>query len=57
MPSQPPRLLQGGLSGRIYIVTKYRQLPNGTVEATEKFDITDDFFRLCVSLGKDGPPV
>lgn len=57
MDKQPPRLMQGGLSGRIYVVTKYRELGNDSVEALEKFDITDDFYNLCIQLGTLVPPV
>jgi hypothetical protein len=40
---QVPHLMRGGLSGRIYVVTRYRELGNGSVEALEKYDITEEF--------------
>jgi len=44
MPSkQQPRLMRGGLSGRIYVVTRYRDLGDGLIEALEKYDVTEDF--------------
>jgi len=45
---QQPRLMRGGLTGRIYVATRYRELANGAVEALEKFDVTEDFERLGV---------
>lgn len=50
---QPPRLMCGGLSGRIYVVTKYKELPDGGLEAIDKFDVTEDFDRLCTPLPPD----
>lgn len=44
---QDPRLMRGGLSGRVYVVTSYRDLGNGNVEALVKHDITDDFTTLA----------
>lgn len=44
--AQPPRLMRGGLSGRVYVVLRYRDLDNGSIEALEKHDVTDDFAAL-----------
>ena len=45
-PKQTPRLTLGPLTGRIYVVTRYRERPNGVIEAQEKFDVTDEFLSL-----------
>lgn len=44
-----PLLTRGGLSGRIYVVTKWRDLGNGAIEAVEKFDVTDQYDDLYES--------
>jgi len=41
--AKPPRLFISGLTGRIYIATKYRQMADGSVVAGEKYDVTADF--------------
>lgn len=38
--------MQGGLSGRVYVSTRYRDLGNGSVESLEKHDVTEDFEAL-----------
>lgn len=38
-----PRLLRGGLSGRVYVVMRYRELQNGGIQAHTKYDVTEDF--------------
>ncbi len=43
---QQPRLMRGGLSGRVFVVTRYKDLGGGTIEALEKFDVTEDFNAL-----------
>jgi hypothetical protein len=35
----PPRLMRGGLTGRWYIVTRYKDLGDGNYEATEKHEL------------------
>lgn len=40
---QHPRLLRSGLTGRVYVVTRYKELGDGRFESLEKFDVTDDF--------------
>lgn len=47
---QTPRLMRGGLSGRVYVVTKYKDLGNGSVESLEKYDVTDEFTALAVEI-------
>lgn len=43
---QKPRLLWSELTGRVYIVTKYREHGGRLIEASEKFDVTDEFNAL-----------
>lgn len=47
---QQPHLMRGGLSGRVYVVTRYRDLGNGTIEALEKFDVHDDFLAMIEEI-------
>lgn len=47
MSKQQPRLMRGGLSGRVFVVTRYKDLGGGTIEALEKFDVTDDYNALA----------
>jgi hypothetical protein len=42
----PPKLVLGPLTGRIYIATRYKVRPNGVIETQEKYDVTDDFLNL-----------
>lgn len=55
MSKQQPRLLKGGFTGRIYVVTRYKDLGRGLVEALEKYDITEEFMALAtqVTQGRD----
>lgn len=49
---QAPRLMRGGLSGRVYVVTRYKVVREATatqpelIEAVAKYDVTEDFARL-----------
>ena len=47
----PPLLLYGGLSGRVFIATRYsaRRLKDGRDQITthEKYDVTEDFLRIA----------
>lgn len=53
---QRPRLLRSELSGRVYIVTKYRDHEGSLIEATEKFDVTDEFEALVLRrMGQQTP--
>jgi len=49
---QPVRLMRGGLSGRIYAVTKYKVLDpeKDLIEAITKFDVTEDFSILAMPV-------
>jgi hypothetical protein len=42
----PPRLMLGPLTGRIYIATRYKDLGDGKWESLEKYDVTNDFLAL-----------
>lgn len=44
---QKPLLMRGGLSGAVFVVTRYKRHDDGLVEALEKFDVTDQFEALC----------
>lgn len=45
---KPPLLRQGGLSGRVFVITRYTDPDEkGNVEALEKFDVTDQFEALA----------
>jgi hypothetical protein len=52
----PPRLTFGPLSGRVYIVSHGKDLGDGNVEATKKYDITNQFEALARNLGWTPPP-
>lgn len=41
-----PLLMRGGLSGRVFLVTRWRDLGEGRVEALRKVDITDQYEAL-----------
>ena len=41
--AKPPRLMVGGLTGRIYITTSYKVQPGGAVISNTKYDVTDEF--------------
>lgn len=41
-----PRLLRSGLTGSVYVVTRYRQDDSGNIVAQTKYDVTEDFTRL-----------
>jgi hypothetical protein len=45
---QPPLLLRSGLTGRIWIVTRYKVLDaeKGRIEAITKYDATDQYNAL-----------
>lgn len=61
MPRKTPILLRrGGLTGRIYALTRYTEKPHPTlpdrtlIDASEKWDVTEDFQRLVLDLMVDG---
>ena len=39
-------LLRQGKSGRIYLLVRYRTMPNGVLRALKKFDVTEEFEHL-----------
>ena len=41
-----PRLVFSDLGGRVYVVTRYREEPNGVIVASTKYDVTEDFAAL-----------
>lgn len=43
---QQPRLMCSGLTNRVYVVTRYKDLGDGRIEAIEKYDVTEDFVAL-----------
>lgn len=45
-----PRLVKSYMTGRIYIVTKYRPLPGGGMHAQEKYDVTEQFNELVAEM-------
>lgn len=54
-PKQQPRLMRGGLTGRIYVVTRYKvreDRGDGTAlfEAITKYDVTEDFEALVAEV-------
>lgn len=52
-----PILTRGGLTNRVYVVTKWRDLGNGNIEAVEKYDVTDQYgaLRAAESGSEDSP--
>ena len=46
MTAQEPRLLRSPLTGRVYIVTAYRQGNCGSFVADTKTDVTDEFLAI-----------
>lgn len=52
--SQTPRLYMSGLTNTIYIATRYKELAGGTVEALEKYDVTDQLKPLLDKVYEQG---
>ena len=50
-----PRLFRGGLSGRIFITDKWRELPDGRTEVHSKRDVTDEFAAVAREAGWSPP--
>lgn len=46
---QPPKLVRGGLTGRVYVLTRYKVRSDGGYEAIEKHDVTEDFELLVAA--------
>jgi hypothetical protein len=51
---QPIRLVQSGLTGRWYFVTRWKDRGDGLIEAVEKHMVTDDVAALLDSGGGAG---
>jgi hypothetical protein len=47
MKFDPPILTRGPLSGRVYVVTHGKVLDKGQIEATRKYDVTEQFDALA----------
>lgn len=48
--SYPPILMRGQLSGAVFIVTRYIRKNDGTIEATERYDVSTYFFAIARQL-------
>lgn len=44
-----PLLTRGGLSGRVFLVTRWRDLGEGRIESLHKVDITEQYEALRAS--------
>lgn len=52
-PKKPPRLMMGGLTKAVYVVTRYRDHGNGLIEATgDKHDVTGQFLVVAAHIDK-----
>jgi hypothetical protein len=51
LPNQSPLIMQGCLSGKWYVVTKYKQLGGDKVQSLEKFDVTDRILEIITEAG------
>lgn len=49
--AQKPRLVRSELTGWVYVTTRYREHPNGLIEAGTKHDVTADFVALTKGAG------
>lgn len=49
--TKSPHLALSGLSEKVYVVTKWRPMPGGMVEAHTKFDVTASFKDVAERLG------
>jgi hypothetical protein len=50
---KPPRLLQSGLTERVYIVTAYDDKGDGRIVAKTKHDVTEEFAALVSAAKAD----
>lgn len=48
-----PRLFRGGLSGRVFVATRWHFEPSGVMVADEKFDVTDQFVAVAHEFDDD----
>jgi len=49
-PRKPPVLMAGGLTGRVYVATRYVETPGVGIVAHIKHDVTDQFLQLVRTL-------
>jgi hypothetical protein len=54
MAAQRPLLRLGPLSGRVYLVTRYRELGGGAIDAIKKVDVTNEVGALLEELDARG---
>ena len=54
--AKPPRLMRGGLTGRIYVTTSYVQKRNGLIVSNTKFDVTKDFEAIEAERRREDTP-
>ncbi len=47
-----PKLLFSIMSKRVYIVTSYKDLGDGRIEAKTKHDVTDEFLEIVEKLNE-----
>ena len=52
--SQPPLFMFGDLDRKVYVVTKYTRLKNGSVVAHDKHDVTQDFKNFARRMAGEG---
>ncbi len=52
-PQKQPRLMRSTLTGTVYVVTRYKDLGEGRIEATQKYDVTDDFMFILGQIAGD----
>lgn len=52
MPKQTPLIMQGCLSGKWYVITKYKQ-EGDRIKALEKFDVTDRILEIITEALQD----
>ncbi len=48
-----PKLLLSQLTGKVYIVTKYKDLGNGKFKSIIKYDITGEFLKIVKFFTKE----
>ena len=46
MSKQEPMLMESPLTGRVFVVTSYKDNGNGTFTARQKYDVTEQFNAL-----------
>ena len=54
---QEPLLRRNSMTGRVYVITRYRTSDAGDVlEALKKYDVTEDFNALAAAPVSEGRP-